>query len=64
MIDDVCSVYEAVVDIMCRGHCNPGLYRKCRALSEKDRCATKIICMKNILKPDDEEYPIELPRLK
>lgn len=64
MIDDVCSVYEAVVDIMCRDRCTPALYQKCRALSEKDRCATKIICMKNILKPDDEMYPIELPRLK
>lgn len=64
MIDDVCAVYEAVVKLMCRGHCNPTLYKKCKALSEKDRCATKIICMNNILKRDDEEYPIELPRLK
>ena len=63
MYDDVVKVYEAVVEIMCE-HCNPILYRKCRDLSEKDRCATKIICMKNILKRDDEMYPTELPRLK
>ena len=64
MINDVCAVYEAVVEIMCRGHCNPTLYKKCKMLSEKDRCATKIICMNNILKTDDKMYPIELPELK
>ena len=64
MIDDIVKVYEAVVDIMCREHCNPTLYRKCILLPEHDRCATKVICMKNILKRDDEEYPTELPKLR
>ena len=63
MIEDVCKVYEAVVDIMCR-HCNCDLYQKCKRLSEHDRCAIKIICMKNILKRDDEMYPVELPVIK
>jgi len=60
---DPYDVYNTVIDIMC-SHCNKSIKYKCRHLPEDIRCKTKIICMKRILKRDDEEYPVELPRVK
>lgn len=61
---DPYDVYNTVIDIMCV-HCNPTIRKKCHALpDESDRCKTKIHCMKQILKRDDEEYPTRLPRVK
>jgi hypothetical protein len=60
---DPYDVYNAVIDIMC-SHCNRSIRDKCRDLPEDTRCKTKIHCMHQILKRDDEEYPIRLPKVK
>ena len=60
---DVYDVYNAVIDIMC-SHCNRTIFKKCTALPESERCATKICCMNQILKRDDEEYPVKLPHVQ
>jgi hypothetical protein len=56
------DVYNTVIDLMCR-HCNKSIFRQCGLLDEDTRCKTKIKCMKDILKRDDEMYPIELPKV-
>jgi hypothetical protein len=54
------DVYESVCKLMCK-HCNRSLRIKCAGLPESTRFKTVIICMGNILKRVDEEYPIRLP---
>ena len=56
------SIYNTLVDVMC-SHCNASILRKCKAQSETKRCACMIVCINNILKRDDEEYPIKVPKV-
>jgi hypothetical protein len=59
---DIYNVYNAVNAIMC-SHCNETIRRKCSVLPDDTRFKTKIHCMHQILKRDDEEYPIRLPKV-
>jgi len=56
------SVYNTIVDVMCT-HCNATIFRKCKDQNEDGRCACMIVCINNILKRDDEEYPTKLPKV-
>lgn len=60
---DPYDVYNAVIDIMC-AHCNSSVRKKCTELPEDIRCKTKIVCMRSILKRDDEKYPTKLPKVE
>jgi len=57
---DPYSVYNALIDHMC-SHCNQTIRRRCNLLPEETRCKNKIWCMKHILEPNHENYPIRLP---
>lgn len=57
---DLYDVYDSLCNLMCK-HCNRSLRIKCAGLPNSIRFKTVIICMGQILKRDDEEYPIRLP---
>jgi len=62
-VTDPHSIYNKLIDMMC-SHCNTSIFRKCKDQSEHIRCKTMIHCMERIMKRDDEEYPVKLPKVK
>ena len=58
---DPYSIYNTVVDLMCV-HCNARVFEKCKSQHEDARCKTMIKCMGEILKREDEMYPVKLPK--
>ena len=49
-------------DIMC-SRCNKEIKEKCLYQRESKRFDSLIVCLKIIMKPDDEKYPTEVPRV-
>lgn len=59
---DPYDVYNALIDLMC-SRCRKDIRRECTEQDEDHRCRTKILCIKKILVPNDENYPTELPHV-
>lgn len=62
-MSDPYTVYNNLVDLMCR-RCNPKIRRECKSQNEDERCKRMCFCMDTILEPNDEKYPVKLPKVK
>jgi hypothetical protein len=49
-------------DIMC-SRCNKKVKEKCFRQNRSKRFDSLIVCLKIVMKPDDEKYPTEVPRV-
>lgn len=54
-------LHNCIRDVLCSG-CSLEVRKQCYRQSEDDRYDAMIWCIRNVLKPDDEKYPLQVPK--
>jgi hypothetical protein len=48
-------------DAMC-SRCSKDVKKECIAQTEPERFESMLICLKNVMEPNDEKYPVKVPK--